>query len=54
MQTREKNESGVGLILDHDMKKCFLEFCQLSERIVVKLKEKPSKHIHHCVYTPTA
>lgn len=50
----EKNESGVGLILDHGMKKCFLGLCQLDERVVVKLKGKPSKHIHHSVYEPTA
>lgn len=37
----EKNVKGVALTLDQDLKKCILEYCQLSERIlVVKLKGK--------------
>lgn len=45
----EKNESGVGLILDHAMKKYFLGFCRLSERVVAKVKGNPSK-ISNIVY----
>lgn len=39
---RKKNEKGIGLILDKNMKKCVLKVCQLFKRIIaVKLKGKP-------------
>lgn len=51
----DKNERGVGLILDQDLKKCLLEYCQLSERIiVVKLNGKPFNISNIVVYAPTA
>lgn len=49
-----RNERGVGLILDEDMKECVLGFCHLSERIhVLKLKGK-SFYISIVVYAPKA
>lgn len=51
----DKNERGVGLILDQDMKKCLLEYCQLSERIImVRLNGKPFNISIIVVYAPTA
>lgn len=48
----EKNERGERLILDNDICKCVLEYCQISGRILlVKLKQKPFNIAIIIVYT---
>ncbi|MGX9987587.1 reverse transcriptase domain-containing protein [Soonwooa purpurea] len=51
----ERNEKGVGLILDRHHMRCVLGYCQLSERIlIVKLRGTPFNIAIIVVYAPTA
>lgn len=49
-----KDERGVGLILEQDMKKCLLGYYQLLQILVVKLRRKPFNIFIIIVYTLTA
>lgn len=54
-QRVKKNERGVCLILDNDIKKCVLAYCQFSGRIYfVKLKGKHFNIAVIVAYAPTA